>query len=165
MPFSQVFLMLGSNKGDKKQYLDISLILIAQRMGEIVETSSYYESQPWEMKDAPVFWNRVLRLKTTHSPMDLLKGILGVEWSLGKTSKSSDRFYEDREIDIDILFYNQIVFEGSRLSIPHPLLHLRRFVLKPMCELAPQKQHPIFGLTLNTLLSRCTDLLSVKKID
>ncbi|XCI75757.1 MAG: 2-amino-4-hydroxy-6-hydroxymethyldihydropteridine diphosphokinase [Flavobacteriales bacterium] len=156
--------MLGSNKGDKRQYLDISLTLISQRMGEIVETSSYYESQPWEMGDAPVFWNIAVRLETTYSPMDLLKDILGIEWSLGRTSKSSHIFYEDREIDIDILFYNQMIFEGARLSIPHPLLHLRRFVLKPMCELAPQKQHPIFGLTLSTLLSRCIDPLSVKKI-
>lgn len=157
--------MLGSNKGNKRDYLEDSLVLIAQRMGEVVRTSSYYESQAWGMGDASSFWNRALVLKTSHSPMQLLESILDIESYFGRKTRSLSRIYQDREIDIDILFYDQMIFEGARLSIPHSLLHLRRFVLEPLCELASRKQHPKFHLTLEELLSRCIDLLEVKRID
>ncbi|XOD66759.1 MAG: 2-amino-4-hydroxy-6-hydroxymethyldihydropteridine diphosphokinase [Flavobacteriales bacterium Tduv] len=162
---ADIFLMLGSNKGNKRDYLEASFTLVAQRMGEVVSTSSYYKSQAWGMENSPFFWNRVVVLKTSRSPMQLLESILDIESSFGRKTKSLSGIYQDREIDIDVLFYDQMIFQGVRLSIPHSLLHLRRFVLEPLCELDPQRKHPKFGLTLEELLSRCTDSLDVKRID
>ncbi|WP_185857335.1 2-amino-4-hydroxy-6-hydroxymethyldihydropteridine diphosphokinase [Blattabacterium cuenoti] len=161
-----VFLLQGSNKENKKKYLDKSLILISQEIGEIIKTSSYFESEAWNMKSSFIFYNRALHIKTNYSPVHLLKKILNIESFIGRKRSSSNyrREYQNREIDIDILFYDHIIIYSFILTIPHPLLHLRRFVLEPMCEIAPNKNHPIFNFTILEMLGLCLDKLYVKKI-
>ncbi|WP_185860732.1 2-amino-4-hydroxy-6-hydroxymethyldihydropteridine diphosphokinase [Blattabacterium cuenoti] len=159
-----VFLLQGSNKEDKKEYLDKSLILISKKIGRIIKISSYFESEAWNMKNSSTFYNRVLYIKTNDSPIDLLKKILNIESIIGRRKDSCKEEYKDREIDIDILFYDHIIIYSFILTIPHPLLHLRRFVLEPMCEIEPNKNHPIFDLTILEILGLCMDKLHVKKI-
>ncbi|QIK16429.1 2-amino-4-hydroxy-6-hydroxymethyldihydropteridine diphosphokinase [Blattabacterium sp. DPU] len=159
-----VFLLQGSNKEDKKNFLDKSLILISQKIGKIVKISSYFESEAWNMKNSSIFYNRILHIKTNYSPVDLLKHILNLEYLIGRKRNFCKKEYQNREIDIDILFYDHIIIRSLILTIPHPLLHLRRFVLEPMCEIAPNKNHPIFNLTILEILGLCMDKLYVKKI-
>lgn len=160
-----VFLLQGSNKGDKKKYLDESLILISKEVGNIIKTSSCFESEAWNMKNfSPIFYNRALHIKTYYSPIDILKKISNIESSLGRIKNFCTEVYKNREIDIDILFYDHIIIDSCVLKIPHPLLHLRRFVLEPMCEIAPNKNHPMFNLTISEILGVCIDKLYVKKI-
>ncbi|WP_185862152.1 2-amino-4-hydroxy-6-hydroxymethyldihydropteridine diphosphokinase [Blattabacterium cuenoti] len=158
-----VFLLQGSNKGNRKKYLDESFILIFKKIGKIIKKSSYFESEAWNMKNSPCFYNRVLHVKTNHSPIDLLKKIYDIESFIGR-KKNIEKKYKNREIDIDILFYDNIIINSSILTIPHPLLHFRKFVLEPMCEIIPNKNHPIFNLTLLEILGTCIDKLYVKKI-
>ncbi|BBA16961.1 2-amino-4-hydroxy-6-hydroxymethyldihydropteridine diphosphokinase [Blattabacterium cuenoti] len=159
-----VFLLQGSNKGNKKKYLDESLILMSNELGKVVQLSSYFESEAWNMKNYSIFYNRALHLKTDFSPIDLLKKIWDIEFFIGRKKNSSRKEYQNREIDIDILFYDRIIIYSFILKIPHPLLHLRRFVLEPMCEISPNKNHPIFNLTILEILGLCIDKLYVKKI-
>ncbi|WP_185867156.1 2-amino-4-hydroxy-6-hydroxymethyldihydropteridine diphosphokinase [Blattabacterium cuenoti] len=159
-----VFLLQGSNKGNKKEYLDQSLISISKKIGRIIKISSYFESEAWKMKNSSIFYNRALYVKTNYSPIDLLKKILDIEILIGRKKNLFQEKYQSREIDIDILFYDHIIIYSSILTIPHPLLHLRRFVLEPMCEIAPNKNHPIFNLTILDMLGLCMDKLYVKKI-
>ncbi|WP_185857967.1 2-amino-4-hydroxy-6-hydroxymethyldihydropteridine diphosphokinase [Blattabacterium cuenoti] len=160
-----VFLLQGSNKENKKKYLDKSLILISKNIGKIVDFSSYFESEAWNMKNYSIFYNRALHIKTYYSPIDLLKNILNIEFIMGRRKKYfEEEQYQNREIDIDILFYDHVIIYSCILTIPHPLLHLRRFVLEPMCEIAPKKNHPIFNLTILEMLGLCMDKLYVQKI-
>ncbi|WP_185859331.1 2-amino-4-hydroxy-6-hydroxymethyldihydropteridine diphosphokinase [Blattabacterium cuenoti] len=158
-----VFLLQGSNKKNRKEYLNQSLILISKKIGKVIKKSSYFESEAWNMKNSPSFYNRALYVKTSHSPISLLENILNIEFLIGR-KKNHTGEYEDREIDIDILFYDHIIIYSSILTIPHPLLHMRKFVLEPMCEISPNKSHPIFNLTLLEILGVCTDKLNVKKL-
>ncbi|AGW85787.1 2-amino-4-hydroxy-6-hydroxymethyldihydropteridine pyrophosphokinase [Blattabacterium sp. (Nauphoeta cinerea)] len=159
-----VFLLQGSNKENKKKYLDKSLILMSKKIGKIVKISSYFESEAWNMKNYSIFYNRALHIKTNHSPIDLLNQILNIEFLIGRKRNSCTEHYQDREIDIDILFYDRIIICNFILTIPHPLLHLRRFVLEPLCEIAPNKNHPILNLSILEILGLCMDKLYVKKI-
>ncbi|WP_185856068.1 2-amino-4-hydroxy-6-hydroxymethyldihydropteridine diphosphokinase [Blattabacterium cuenoti] len=159
-----IYLLQGSNKGDKKKYLDESLSLISEKIGKVIQKSSYYESVAWNMnRNTSTFYNRALHIKTFHSPIDLLEIILKIESLIGREKKKK-REYFDREIDLDILFYDQIIIHSFILTIPHPLLHFRRFSLVPMCEISPKKFHPVFHLTLIEILGVCTDKLEVKKL-
>ncbi|WP_185870516.1 2-amino-4-hydroxy-6-hydroxymethyldihydropteridine diphosphokinase [Blattabacterium cuenoti] len=173
-----VYLLQGSNKENKKKYLDESLFLISKKIGEIIKKSSYFESIAWNMnKNTSFFYNRALHIKTFHSPIELLEKILNIEFLIGRKSTCSssrsttthcnpkNRLYQDREIDIDILFYDHLIIQSSMLTIPHPLFHFRRFAIEPMCEISPKKHHPVFHLTLLEILGGCVDKLEVKKMD
>lgn len=160
---SEVFLILGSNKGNRKQYIKICIKLINKLIGNIFIKSSYYESEPWGMKNANYFLNRVIILKTLYSPIDILNIISYIELLIGR-KKNKNIIYDNREIDIDILFYEQIIFKSLDLLIPHYLLHIRKFVLYPLCEICPNKKHPILNISLINLLIKCQDILNVKKV-
>ncbi|WP_185851587.1 2-amino-4-hydroxy-6-hydroxymethyldihydropteridine diphosphokinase [Blattabacterium cuenoti] len=166
-----IYLLQGSNKENKKEYLDKSLFLICKKIGKIIKKSSYFESVAWNMnKNTSSFYNRALHVKTFHSPIELLENILEIESIVGRKSKKNifsfkkKRKYQDREIDIDIIFYDHLIIHSSMLTIPHPLFHLRRFAIEPMCEIYPKKYHPIFNLTILEILGACIDKLEVKKI-
>lgn len=159
----EVFLILGSNKGNRKKYIKICIDLINQLIGTILKQSSYYESQAWGMKNANYFLNIVIILKTLYSPIKILNIIAYIELLIGR-KKNQHIIYDNREIDIDILFYDQIIFKSSDLFIPHYLLHVRKFVLYPLCEICPYKKHPILDISIINLLINCHDILNVKKI-
>jgi 2-amino-4-hydroxy-6-hydroxymethyldihydropteridine diphosphokinase len=156
-----VFLSLGSNEGDRYYNLDIALDMINEYAGIIQNKSSIYETEPWGIHDQPLFLNMAVSISTTLEASALLETIRYIEKEMGRTKRIK---WGQRNIDIDILFYDTIIFQSDELTIPHPMLHERKFVLKPMNEIASGFIHPLSGKTINLMLKECTDILSVKKL-
>ena len=161
-----VFLSLGSNLGDRKLYLKKALYKIEFESIKIVATSKIYESESWAYEDHN-YLNLCLKVETSLNPYELLKKISDVEKELGRTEKTiitnnKNPIYKSRSIDIDILFYDQEILNTTNLIIPHPKLHLRMFVLKPLNEIASKVIHPIFKESIYTIYKTCTDKTPVQ---
>ena len=150
-----VFLSLGSNLGDKKSNIDKALDKIENEAGKILKKSSYYLSQSWGFDGHP-FVNAVVEVETDKQPEELLRVIQEIESESGRKRTASPG-YENRVIDIDILTYGNQIVEKKSLTVPHPLLHKRRFVLEPWNEIAPQFIVPGYGKSVSELLSLCDD--------
>lgn len=146
-----VYLSLGSNKDDRIGYIQQANLQLGALEGvEIIRTSAFYESEPWNMKSENWFVNAVVELKTTLTPRQLLEQCQRIEKQLGrKPSKPGE--YEDRTIDIDILFYKKEIINEPGLIIPHKYLHLRAFTLVPLLELIPDFEHPVLHKTISQL--------------
>lgn len=155
------YLCLGSNEGDAELNLSRALHAIDNRVGTISGSSSVYYTSAWGKEDQRAFLNRVIKVETQLGPQELLAAILDLERDLGRLR--SER-WGPRVIDIDILFYEDIVFNSPDLTIPHPLLHERKFVLVPLTELEPDLVHPVFEMPIKSLLSDLKDELLVKKL-
>ncbi len=145
------FLGLGTNIGNKRKNLITAAALLAERAGDILALSSFYESSPWGFHTENMFLNAALKLVTDLSPEDLLLTTEAIEREMGRTTKSNGS-YHDRIIDIDILLYDDITLRTASLTIPHPLMHLRQFVLVPLAEIAPDAVHPIIKTPVSELL-------------
>lgn len=130
-----VYLGLGSNLGDKEACLRKALHEIGLQVGTVEAVSSFYISEPWGFESGNSFVNAVCRLLTPLAPMELLDVTQAIERSLGRTEKTVDGVYHDRVIDIDILLYDDLRMQTSRLTIPHPLMEQRDFVKIPLAEL------------------------------
>ncbi len=138
-----VYLSLGSNKGDRIGYVQQAASLLgADEKITIVRTSAFYESEPWNMNTQTWFVNAVVEAKTNYSPKELLEVCQRIEKQLGREKKNTPD-YEDRTIDIDILFYNKDIIQEDDLIIPHKYMHLRAFTLVPMMELNADFIHPV----------------------
>ena len=138
-----VYLSLGSNKGDRIGYVQQAASLLGADEGiSIVRTSAFYESEPWNMNTKNWFVNAVVEAKTKYSPQELLEVCQRIEKQLGRTSEEKNQ-YQDRTIDIDILFYNKYIINEENLIIPHKYVHLRAFTLVPMMELNSDFVHPV----------------------
>jgi len=159
-------LLLGSNQGDK--------IAILQKAGERLQqlsiapivVSSLYESEPWGFEAEEWFLNQAVKIETDLKPHDLLRSILEIERSLGRVRQNGDgriAGYSSRTIDIDILLYENLVSETVDLQLPHPRMHLRRFVLMPLSEVAPGLIHPVLNVSIKKLLEECKDKSKIKK--
>ena len=148
-----VYLSLVSNKGDRIGYVQqaTSLLGAAENIS-LIRTSAFYETEPWDMNSDTWFVNAVVEIKTSLSPEDLLAECKRIEHQLGRTH-SDKKEYEDRTIDIDILFYNKDIINEDNLVIPHKFLHLRAFVLVPMLELNPDFIHPVLHKSISDLHS------------
>lgn len=151
----QVYLLLGSNRGQRELYLERALELIRQRAGRIVCCSSVYETEPWGFSDPVKFLNIAIEIETGLDPKALLREIKQMEHDLGR-EKPGQRF-QPRIIDIDILFYDSIIYNEDSLIIPHPHLPVRRFALVPLHEIAPGFTHPVLNMTIACLLDSCED--------
>lgn len=156
-----VYLLLGSNLGNRQLFLQQAAERIAAEAGEIVQLSGVYETQSWGKTDEPDYLNQVLLIKTTFSAKDLLNKLLNIELLLGRERQQK---WGSRTVDIDILFYNSEIINEPELTIPHPELHKRRFTLEPLAEIAPDLIHPVLKKTVLTLKSELQDKLEVKKI-
>ena len=132
-------------------------------IGRIVNASSLYESAPWGFEHDNKFLNKVVILKTFHSPRKILHSIQNIETKMGRVRNYSGT-YSGRTIDIDILFYDDVVMNEEDLKIPHPLLHKRRFTLKPLVEIAPTFKHPVLHKTMQQLLDECPDQQDALKV-
>lgn len=158
---NRTYLLIGGNVGNRHQNLEKAAQLINEQAGNIVNRSALYETEAWGKSDQPAFLNQVLEIETSHQPHPLLDTILQIEQQMGRERKEK---YGPRTIDIDILLYNDIELDTDELVIPHPQMHLRRFVLSPLAEIAPEAIHPFFKKSIDQLLLECTDKLTVKKL-
>ena len=146
-----VYLSLGSNLGDRVGYLQQATSLLnASEKINVVATSSFYESEPWQMNSENWFVNAVIQIATTLTPEELLNACQRIEKQLGRKRLSSE-VYTDRTIDIDILFYDYLIIKTDRLVIPHRNFSKRAFVLVPMLEIAQDFVHPLYKKTVMEL--------------
>jgi len=156
-----VFLLLGSNLGDRKEYLQKAIDLITTKLGTVAQVSSIYETEAWGKTDEPNYLNQVVEVNTTLSARQVLENILQIETRMGRVREEK---WGSRIIDIDILFYGQDIINEPGLIVPHPELHNRRFTLEPLNEIAPDLQHPILKKSIFQLKSELKDNLIVKKL-
>ena len=143
-----VFIGLGTNLGDRYRNLSQAKTALNQ-IGKIVAESAIYKTPPWGYTDQPAFLNEVVKFETNLAPEDLLKNLKLIEERLGR--EESFR-YGPRIIDLDILFYDNIVYNSGRLTIPHKQIAHRAFVLVPLADLAPDMVHPTVGKTISEML-------------
>ena len=144
-----VYLSLGSNKGDKVNFIHQATSLIANSDNiKLVRASTLYESEPWGEKNQDWFVNACLEVKTTLSPQEFLAKIQNIEIKLGRTKDENTKKWSEREIDIDIIFWGNEIINDENLKIPHPYAHKRAFVLVPLLELVPDFVHPVIKKSL-----------------
>ena len=151
---AKLYLALGSNQGNRKALLDAARAACDASLGRVTGCSDYIETAPWGFSSPHPFLNAVLELETELSPLAVLELTQEIERQLGRQTKSSAAGYQDRPIDLDLLLYDDLVLETPRLTLPHPLMHLRDFVLEPLQQLAPTLRHPVLGLSIAELYSR-----------
>lgn len=145
-----VYLGLGTNLGNKEVNLNRAIQLINLEIGETLNISSFYRSEPWGYRSENEFLNAVILISSELTPTDILLSVKKIEKKMGRLKKTSHS-YQDRIIDIDILLYNNEVILLPDLQIPHPLLHKRDFVLNPLEEIAPDLLHPLLNETITSL--------------
>lgn len=146
-----VYLGLGTNLGDKEANLRTAIYKLQERIGKQVSLSSFYETAPWGFESDHSFLNAAIGLETNLSPIEILHITQEIEKELGRTKKSVNGSYSDRLIDIDILLYDTLVLQTPELTIPHPLMTERDFVMKPLIEIAGNVIHPTLQKTLSEL--------------
>jgi len=159
---NRVFLLTGSNRGESLHLMNTAARLIGEELGPIVRESRIYCTEPWGYDSSSLFYNQGLEIKTRLSAEDILEKILEIEARMGRIRLGEG--YSDREMDIDILFYGDEIIEVENLAIPHPRMHLRRFALVPMEEIAPNLIHPVFNKSISELLDSCADSSAVVEI-
>ncbi len=154
------YLLTGGNLGNRLNNLKLARESIEAICGKIIKQSSIYETAAWGPVIQPDYLNQVLKIETLLEPKRLLQKLLDIENEMGRHRE--ERFAA-RTIDLDILFFNNLILDEEGLIIPHPRLYTRRFVLVPLAEIAPTLVHPILMQTVEELLAVCSDPLDVKK--
>ena len=156
----EVYLLIGGNIGDRFYFLGEASRLISQKCGPIYRSSAVYETAAWGKEDQPAFLNQVLILHTEMEPAALMALILEIEQQMGRSRRERNG---ERNIDIDILYYENVVVELPDLIIPHPRIYMRKFALIPLLELNPSKIDPVHNKSIQELLEACPDSLDVKE--
>lgn len=160
-----VYLLLGGNTGPVKEHFTQAIEEINERVGSVTVQSPIYESEAWGFKSELKFFNQVVVVDTLLDENLVLKEILGIERVLGRIRNNCSEAYQSRPIDIDMLFFNNLICNYPELTLPHPRLHLRRFTLSPLNDIAPKLVHPVFNKTIHELLESCPDLSDVVLIN
>jgi len=158
---TEVYLLLGSNLNKPALQLNIALQHITEKAGELIVQSPVYRSSPWGVSDQPEFANQVILLQTSFSPFELLQCLQKIEHTMGRERIVK---WGSRIIDIDILYYGKSIITNPALKVPHPELSNRRFTLVPLCAIAPAFIHPVWNVSNQTILQRCTDEGHVEEI-
>ncbi|MBS1646776.1 MAG: 2-amino-4-hydroxy-6-hydroxymethyldihydropteridine diphosphokinase [Bacteroidetes bacterium] len=160
-----VFICLGANIGDCVTTFEKAKKSIEGSIGTIKKISSLYQTQAWGMERAPDFFNQVLELQTTLTAPKLMEVLLQIESQLGrKRTNEPEAAYQNRVLDIDLLFFDTEIIQSPLLEVPHPKLHLRRFVLIPLQEIAPDFIHPLLKKSIAQLALACSDSGGLKKV-
>ncbi len=157
-----IFLLLGTNLGNKAQNLQDAIEKIEMQAGRVIRASSVYKTAAWGKTDQPEFYNQVISLRTTLTPEELLTTALSIEHAM---QRKREEKWGPRKIDIDLLFYNQAIISQHKLTLPHPGIPFRRFALEPMCEIAGAFVHPVLNKRISVLLEECNDPLLVERIN
>ena len=157
---NKTYLLLGSNMGNSRQQLNTAIRHIKKDIGKLSRQSKLYVTAAWGNTSQPDFLNQVIVVETKHTAVKTMETILAIEKKMGRvrTVKNAPRV-----IDIDILFFNKAIIEEKILSVPHPQIQFRRFVLIPLNELSPNFKHPVLQQNIHQLLTNCSDPLNVKK--
>ena len=155
----KIYLHTGSNLGQKEQQLDQARQLIGQTIGQVTAQSQVYETEAWGLPDQPNFVNQALEVETALSPDELINRILSIEQKMGRIRSEK---WTARLIDIDIIFYSDKIIKTEKLTIPHPFMHERNFVLIPLVEIAGNFIHPELQTSIKELYERSKDQLKVK---
>jgi GTP cyclohydrolase-4 len=156
----EVYLGLGANMGDRQANLEMAIELLGERL-DIRQVSSVYETEPVGYEDQPMFLNAVCRVQTDIGPLQLLSLVKGIEASMGRVPNFTDG---PRPIDIDIILYGDLVMVDPELTIPHPRMAQRAFVLIPLMEIAPGLVHPFSGESVDEMAEKVDGVGGVKKI-
>ena len=164
MASESVFVLLGSNLGDRELLVNQACKMMGERCGEIVAKSRLYESEPWGFRAEHWFLNQVVKIETSLSPDALMLDLLAIEKELGRDRTTPHEGYVSRPIDLDILYFGDKIIETQLVTAPHPRLHQRRFTLLPLCDVAPDFVHPILKKTNLQLLDECQDTGIVKTL-
>lgn len=159
-----IVLLIGGNMGDRLSFLKKTIHLLCEQLGKIKQQSSIYETTAWGFESED-FFNMALVLETKHGLLECLDITQGIEKELGRKQKSKNENYSRRCMDIDIIFYENLIYNDDRLNIPHPRMLERKFVLIPLNEILRDYIHPLVLKTIGTLLSECEDQSEVKKIN
>jgi 2-amino-4-hydroxy-6-hydroxymethyldihydropteridine diphosphokinase len=144
------FLGLGTNLGDKSKHITTAVQFLGERTGTILALSCFYENPPWGFESDNEFLNAAIAVETTLNPFELLDITQHIEREMGRTEKTSAA-YSDRIIDIDLLLYDEVILHTPQLTLPHPLMHKRRFVIAPLAEIAPSLLHPVLKKTIGEI--------------
>ena len=153
-----IFILIGSNLGNRSANLTQSLSLIEKYIGRITNQSSVYETAAWGKTDEPNYLNQVAKIESDFSATEVLQKCLSIEIEMGRVRKEK---WEARIIDIDLLYFGNEIFNSEELTIPHPRLHERKFTLIPLTEMDEEFVHPILKMTNRQLLMNCSDELLV----
>ena len=159
----KVFLGIGGNIGDKRENFVRCRKMIEERLGKIIFISPVYETSAWGFLSENNFWNQVIYCETNFEPEILLKEIHEIETLFGRDRKNNG--YNSREMDIDILYFDDFILKSDFLVIPHPLIHERLFVLKPLSDIAPNVIHPVLQKSSLQMLENCKDTSAISKVD
>jgi len=146
-----VYLGLGSNLGDKEKNIRFALENIDKRIGKVIACSAFFITEPDGFESDNLFVNAACRIETNLEPLEVLEYTQVIEREMGRHSKSYNKVYSDRIIDIDVLLYDDLILEYPHLILPHPHLHEREFVLLPLAEIAKGITHPVLHKTINQL--------------
>jgi 2-amino-4-hydroxy-6-hydroxymethyldihydropteridine diphosphokinase len=157
---NKAYLSLGGNVGDRKKMLNDGLRLIGEQCGQVGKKSAIYETAAWGKTDQSPFLNIALELTTNLQAGELLHEVRAIETALGRQREIK---WGPRTLDIDILLFNDEIIDSPDLTVPHPYMHTRRFVLEPLAEIAPELLHPVFHKTVADLLAKCLDTLAINK--
>lgn len=157
-------LLLGSNLGNKIQILSRAKFLLQMNRCLISNCSSLYQSEPWGFEHNEAFVNQAVLIHTTQNLFQVYRLCMDIEKQLGRSRNHQNEGYTARPIDIDILFADSLIVQHPHIELPHPRLHLRKFVLIPLDEILPKFVHPIARKSVHQLLDECADTGWVKKI-
>ncbi|MFN0032062.1 MAG: 2-amino-4-hydroxy-6-hydroxymethyldihydropteridine diphosphokinase [Flavobacteriales bacterium] len=162
-PMHKAYLCTGSNLGDSRSTLEEVISFIHFNMGDVLAQSAVYRSPAWGMVNAPDFYNQVIVISTELTPAQLIQEISELEEFFGR--ERTPGIVDSRTLDVDLLLYDDLHHVAECIEVPHPRLHLRRFVLIPLAEVAAEILHPTLKKTVRELLTACVDQATVVRVD